>query len=257
SRLRYGPRDQRYATPGRRVEKFVERRKTRQGDEIIGSRINSQGEKVYKKVATEDEVLVKANAACSKAKRNVILMLIPSDIREEAEETAIDTIKNQDARDPAAARKQIIDAFYTLGVSADQVQALMGKPLDQLNPGELQLLRQIHNGLKEGESTWAQVEADEGLSRMRGKNGNDKSKEQKGKGTEGLKNALGAKSKVEDLADKVVAEANEATEQLQKSPTEQVAQMDLTDEQKDEKRVREDEARMEAEKKTKAATAAK
>ena len=210
------------------IEKFVERRSTRKGDEIIGSRINSQGEKVYKKVATEDEVLVKSNAACSKAKRNVILMLIPSDLREEAEETALETVRDEDAQDPDAARKRLLDAFYVLGVSADQVQALIGKPLEQLNPGDLNLLRQIHNGLKDGEVTWAEVEADEGVSRLR-----EKQKEEKqSKGTAGLKDALGAKSKGDPKED---------------SPKEQVAQMELTEEQKDEKRIQEDEARMKTE----------
>jgi hypothetical protein len=167
------------------VEKFVERKNPKATDEVIGSRINSYGDTVYKKVATEDEVLVKANAACSKAKRNLILMLIPSDLREEAEDVALDTVRNRDAKDPEGARKQLVDAFYRVGVSADEIENVIEKPLTQLNPGDLNLLRNIYNGVKDGEMTWAEVVADESL----GKNRVEK-KAKNGKGSKGLKDAL-------------------------------------------------------------------
>lgn len=216
------------------VEKFVERKKVKQGDEVIGSRLNSQGEKVYKKVATEDEVLVKANAAISKARRNVILTLIPSDVREEAEETALDTVHNQDARDPDRARKDILDAFHTMGVSADRVQVVIGKPLEQVNPADLNLLRQIYNALKEGEMTWADVEADEDLGRMREKQNGANGK---GKGTSGLKDALkGGKPEEAPAKKKGAAKPKEEApepEPPSREPGEEPTEAEMRQEEKD------------------------
>lgn len=193
------------------VEKTVERRQVKEGDEVIGSRINSTGQKVYLKVATEDEILTKANAGLSKARRNLILSLIPSDIREEMEETALDTLRTRDAKDPTAARKQILDGFYRVGVTADQVKALMGKPLETLNPAEIQLLRNIYTGLRDGEMNWADVEADEGLQKMRTGNGGEKDKPNGAtKGTAGLKNKVqGTTPAAEAPAPAVHTEAEE------------------------------------------------
>jgi hypothetical protein len=215
------------------VEKFVERKKVREGDEVIGSRLNSQGEKVYKKVATEDEVLVKANASISKARRNVILTLIPSDVREEAEETALDTVRNQDARDPDRARKDILDAFHTMGVSADRVQAVIGKPLEQVNPGDLNLLRQLYNSLKDGESTWADIEADEDLDRLRKK---QNTKAANGKGTSGLKDALkGGKSEKSPAKKKDAAKPKETkpSEPPPREPGEEPTEAQMRQEEQD------------------------
>lgn len=170
------------------VEKFVERKKVKSGDEVIGKRTNSYGDTVYMKVATEDEILVKANAAISKARRNLILTLIPSDIREEAEERCVATVRDRDAEDPTAATKRVLDAFYVLGVAADQIVALLGKPMQQINPGDLQLLRSIHTALKEGEVTWAEVMEDKSLGKQR------KVNTSKAKGTDAVKERVKKKT---------------------------------------------------------------
>lgn len=174
------------------VEKTVERRSVKQGEEVIGTRLNTRGEKVYIRLATEDDVLTKSNAGLSKARRNLILSLIPSDIREEAVETARETLKNRDAKDPAAARKAILDSFFQIGVTPDQVKAVMGKPLDQLNPAEIQVLRKIYTAVRDGEVTWAEVETDKGLERMRA-DSKEKPASPEQKGTAGLKAAVGTK----------------------------------------------------------------
>lgn len=176
------------------VEKTVERKSTRQGDKIIATRQNTRGEKVYIKEATEDEMMVKSHAMLAKIRRNLILMLIPSDIREEAEALARKTVKDRDAKDPEAARKQILDKFFDLGVTAEQVEAVIGKSLKQLNPAELNLLRKMHQAIKDGEATWADIEADSGLSKL-----SEKTPEPKdtGKGTAGLKAA--SKDKAEQI----------------------------------------------------------
>jgi hypothetical protein len=66
------------------VEKTVERRKPKDGDEILGSRINSYGDTVYKIRATEDDFANKIGAACSKKLRNLGIRILPADIVAEA-----------------------------------------------------------------------------------------------------------------------------------------------------------------------------
>ena len=83
------------------IKKTVERKKAA-GREIVGERINTQGEKVFIVVATDDELHNKEAALISKAVRNEGLRLIPSDITDEALEIARTTMRNNFADDPKA-----------------------------------------------------------------------------------------------------------------------------------------------------------
>lgn len=168
------------------VEKVVERRNPRQGQTVIGQRLNTKGEVVYLIEANEDELHNKVNAMVAKARRNIILTLIPSDISEEAEELIIKTVRERDSKDPAGARKAILDAFWTLGVTPEAVQEFLQKPLDQVNPAELSTLRAIYTAIKDGETTWQA--ATEELS---GKVGTGKKTD---RGADALKGKLGEKA---------------------------------------------------------------
>jgi hypothetical protein len=139
------------------VEKFVERRQTRDGMEIIGSRTNTSGQTVYKIRATEDDLAVKAGAQISKQRRNCILALLPADVKEECENQCIATLAKADAEDPGAARKKLLDAFWTFGVTPAQIVELLGHPVEQMNPSELTLFRSYYTALKDGEATWAAI----------------------------------------------------------------------------------------------------
>lgn len=147
------------------VEKTVERKNKKKGDDVLGSRTNSYGETVYVRRATEDEVMVKAHAQLSKVKRNLILSLIPAHIREEAEAVAVKTMADRDAKDPEGETKKLHAAFFKLGVMPDQVQKLIGKPLAQMNPSDLSLLRTAYTALKDQEATWDEIVADPTFSR--------------------------------------------------------------------------------------------
>lgn len=136
------------------VSKTVERRKA-DDREVMGERVNTNGEKVYIVRATDDEVDNKVSAMVSKLLRNEGLRLIPSDIVDEALETARATLRNRDARDPAAAKKQVIDAFAELGLKPKDLEAYLGHKTDVLAPAELQELRGIYRAIKDGEATWA------------------------------------------------------------------------------------------------------
>lgn len=136
------------------VSKTVERRKA-DDREIVSDRVNTNGEKVYIVRATDEEIDNKVSAAISKALRNEGLRLIPSDIVDEALDTARATLRNQDARDPAASKKQILDAFAVLGIRPRDLEAYLGHKTDSLAPAELQDLRGIYRAIKDGEATWA------------------------------------------------------------------------------------------------------
>jgi hypothetical protein len=86
------------------IKKTVER-KNAAGREIIAERMNAQGQKVFIVLATEDELSNKEGALTSKAIRNEGLRLIPQDVIDEAIMTARQTLADEDARDPNAAKK--------------------------------------------------------------------------------------------------------------------------------------------------------
>lgn len=164
------------------IEKFVERRSPKQGDEVIRSRTNSRGEPVYVIRANEDALVVKVNANIAKARRQVILSLIPADVKEECEAECILTVRDRDAKDPEGAKKAVLEAFFEIGVTPSQIVEYLGHPIEQLNPAELHVLRKVYTGIKDGEATWADV--------MELKQGN-------------TKEAKEAQSKNDDLRDKL------------------------------------------------------
>lgn len=139
------------------IEKFVERLNPAKGSEIISQRINTRGVMTYRVVATEDDLLVKVNNQVAKARRNVILTILPADIKEEAEALILATQRNADAEDPAGARKKLIDAFWAVGVTPEQITSLLGHPIEQINPAELTLLRTYYVTLSDGEGTWTEI----------------------------------------------------------------------------------------------------
>ena len=139
------------------IEKFVERKVLRDGMEKIGQRVNTYGEIVFKVRATEDDLTVKVNAQIAKMRRNVILSVLPADVKDECEAQILATVAERDAKDPEGARKDILDAFWSLGVTPEQIVELLGKPLVQINPAELTLLRSYYTALKDGEAIWSEI----------------------------------------------------------------------------------------------------
>jgi hypothetical protein len=148
------------------LEKVVERKTLKQGQSAIRQRVNSQGEITFTVEATEDDLLVKQQAIASKHMRTGILRVLPGDILEEAMETVAATLKDADAKDPAAARRKVVDAFHEIGVSPTNLVDYLGNPLEQMNPSQLMELRTIYAALKDGETNWA------ALMEMKGGEGN-------------------------------------------------------------------------------------
>lgn len=139
------------------ADKTVERRVLKPGQPALGTRLNSYGDQVFIVEATEDEFAVKMGALSAKALRDKILMLIPSDIQEEAKAICWRTNADKDAKDPEAARRSVIDAFAKRGVTPDQLAELVGHELNVLVPAELQKLRAVYAAINDGEATWGDV----------------------------------------------------------------------------------------------------
>ncbi len=135
------------------MTKTVERKDGR-GREIIGERTNTNGEKVFIVLATEDEMANKTNSAKSKIIRNSGLRLIPQDIIEEAEWSVRETLE-KGGDDPAREKKRMADAFSFIGIKPAELEKYLGHGLDSISPGELQDLREVYATLKDGEAKWS------------------------------------------------------------------------------------------------------
>jgi hypothetical protein len=136
------------------ISKTVERRKLPDGETALRVRTNSRGEPVYVVRATEDELLNKVGSAVSKAVRNGILRILPGDIADECETLILETVRNEDAKDPDAAKKKVLDAFGTLNIQPADLKEYLGHALDQVTPAELIELRSLYTALKDGEANW-------------------------------------------------------------------------------------------------------
>ena len=139
------------------IEKTVERKFVNEGQETLGERLNSYGQKVYLVRATEDDLLNKQNALISKAMRTHALRLLPGDILDECMVLVQETLASDVAADPDAAKKRLIDAFNDIGVGPIDLQQYLGHSLERIQPAEIAELRQIYSTIKDGEGTWAAV----------------------------------------------------------------------------------------------------
>lgn len=170
------------------IKKTVERRQVRDGQTVIGQRTTSLGNTVFLVQATEDELLNKQNALCSKAARNNILRILPSDIQEECMAAVAETLEAEDKADPTAARKRMLDAFHGLGVLPNDIIAYLGHPIDQMTPVERKDLAAVYAAIRDGETSWQAVF--EQRVQTRGTNGEHK---EPTRGAAGLKQAVAAK----------------------------------------------------------------
>jgi hypothetical protein len=139
------------------IKKTVERKTHRDADEVIGMRQNRKGETLYIIVATEEEIFSKTNALISKAIRTNGLRLVPKDITDECEQQCAETMRQKDAKDPDAARRNIFDTFTQIGIAPDQLKTYLGHDAAVLTPKELQDLRALFRGIRDGETTWREI----------------------------------------------------------------------------------------------------
>lgn len=135
------------------LQKTVERKQLKQGQEALSTRLNSYGQMVYIVPATEDELLVKQAAQESKIIRTCGLRMIPQDIVEEAMEVA--RVTRRKNIDPKAELNKVLDAFSKLGVKPSDIASYLKKPIEQIVAAEIDDLRQIYTAIKDGDARWA------------------------------------------------------------------------------------------------------
>jgi hypothetical protein len=138
------------------IAKVIERKTARQTDEVVGERVNSYGKRVFKVVASDDEMITKQAALVSKAIRNLGKRLLPSDIHDECMEKCNAVVDAKDKADPAAARKRMVDAFAKVGVSAAQLETYLGGPVLTAPPARIKPLKGILAAITEG-MTWEEA----------------------------------------------------------------------------------------------------
>lgn len=143
-----------------RVAKKIERKKPREGQEIIGQRKNSYGEIVYIVRPTDEELLMLANSHLSRALRNAIIRAVPNDLTEDAIEQIVETRQQEGGKKtPEEKRKEIFDAFSERGIDPPEVEAYVQrqyrKKMVELTERELVELRAVYGALLTGEATWA------------------------------------------------------------------------------------------------------
>jgi hypothetical protein len=136
------------------VEKTVERKKLAKGQDAVSQRVNSYGEPVYRVEATEEELVMMANALISKVRRVLLLSLLPADIKEECEARCHETINKGINEDPEAMRKRISDSFAKVGIFPEDLAEYLGHPLAKVTPKETAELRGLIQAITQGQSTW-------------------------------------------------------------------------------------------------------
>jgi hypothetical protein len=138
------------------LPKLVERRDA--ADRVVvGERMNSENKRVYIVEATRDEMRNVFGAERSKLLRDQAQKLLPFHILIEARRLIEQTNADENAKDPDAAKKKVLDRFASIGVSAEMLKVYLDRGLDTLTLKDLAELGVLHNGLREGEFTWADV----------------------------------------------------------------------------------------------------
>lgn len=140
-----------------RVSKTVERAKPNSDGSYISVRKNSYGKDTYTLVATDDDLLNKRGALISKAIRTIGLRIIPGDLCDEAEEIIKRIRLDKAAQDPDAERRNLVDAFAAISVSATDLISYLGHDIGKCSPAQLVNLRGIYGAIRDGEATWATV----------------------------------------------------------------------------------------------------
>lgn len=139
------------------IEKTVERKSLRRGQEVVSQRVNSNGEVVYVVKANDDELSNKESAFASKIIRNEGLRILPSDIKDEAMEVVRKTLADRAAKDPDAELKRLVDAFSRQNVTPKDLAAYLGHDISKVSTKELVKLREVYSTLQDGEASWHEI----------------------------------------------------------------------------------------------------
>lgn len=137
------------------VPKRIEKKKLSDGQIALSERLNSKSEKVFLVDATDDEILKSVNNQRSKAFRTDGLRLVPAWLKAECRVAIFKCIRGDIDKDPALARRAIIDGFAGLGIPVEQLAAYL-KPMsiETVTPAVMVDLRLLYKAIANGEITW-------------------------------------------------------------------------------------------------------
>lgn len=173
------------------IGKTVERKFLKKGQRSHGERMNSYGERVYIVDATDDDVNTKEAAQVSKAIRTLILRIIPGHIQDEAFDVCAQIAADKSAKDPDGARIAMLDSFGGIGVKPSEIEELLGHSTERMAPVEIERLRRLFAGIRDGEVTWVDALAEGVAARAKA----PAATTSKGKGTAALKSQISDKPK--------------------------------------------------------------
>lgn len=144
------------------ISKTVERRKLRKGMRAIDTRTNSFGDQIYIVPAEPAEHEKDCGATASKKIRDLILRLLPADMKEACAVQVKATMADQFRKQSAVLVAKLSEGFGKLKppVTKDQIAAYLGHPVEQLTEDEYFVLRAIYMGVSEGHTTWANLVAE-------------------------------------------------------------------------------------------------
>lgn len=136
------------------VQKTVERKYLKKGEVAISQRMNSYGDIVFERRATEEEVTPKQNAMVSKSTRNGIMSFVPGDIQHECKQRILQIWEGHKTMDVKTQIRKVIDSFATLNVTVDNLVEYLGHGVETSSPSELEELRNLYRSINSGETSW-------------------------------------------------------------------------------------------------------
>jgi hypothetical protein len=135
--------------------KTIERRKLKYGQTAIAIRENAAGDMLYVVRATDDEVATKEAASVSKVIRTLGEKLLPPHHKAEWRRQIEATIADKAVRDPEEAKKEILDAFFKIGIQPSEIERYLGHGVAALTPTEYVEMRGVYVAVAAGEATWS------------------------------------------------------------------------------------------------------
>lgn len=127
-------------------------------DDVILEEKTTQRGQVFVVEATEEEVAARRGVIRSKVRRQLLLGLLPAEIRNQCLEQCIETMSSTVKTDPNAA-KNILQEFLTLGIDAADLKEYLGRPLSGATEDDLVELRTVLAAVRQGEVRWDQAVA--------------------------------------------------------------------------------------------------
>ena len=138
------------------IDKTVER-KSNKGRTVLGDRLNGYGDIVYVVEATADEVFSKERSLTQKVKRNLILGMVPGDVKEACERQIDLTTAREFNDSPDEVRRKVADWYRNNSISLDDLKEYLGHSLETATREEIADLRGLAAAIKEGSTTWREA----------------------------------------------------------------------------------------------------